>query len=280
LCVDRKEIVSFLDSVGQEYVTDSTNLVNDVMRNKIRLDVIPLLETINPNVKQSVHETSLNVTEASKVFRRAIERSCADVANGNIIDIERLKMQVSPEATLFHLLRPRGFSASVIRQVCGNLGAESGRIWQSETHELLLDRGKLIVEQRHGEQAKNMIVTETGTYVYGPKMKFTFSLEPKDELFVVDKSKNCACLDASKVLFPLKIRTVANGDRFVPFGMKRSKLVSDYMTDTKHTVFDKRNQLVMTDATGAIVWLVNERPDNRFRLCGTTISVLKIVLHG
>ena len=39
LCVSREEIEQYLHSIGQDYVTDSTNLVNDVMRNKIRLEV-------------------------------------------------------------------------------------------------------------------------------------------------------------------------------------------------------------------------------------------------
>ena len=33
LCVDRKEILAYLEEKGQDYVTDSTNLVDDVVRN-------------------------------------------------------------------------------------------------------------------------------------------------------------------------------------------------------------------------------------------------------
>ena len=62
------------------------------------------------------------------------------------------------------------------------------------------------------------------------------------------------------------MRPVAEGDRFVPFGMKGTKLVSDYLTDRKYSLFRKRRQLVVTDASGRIVWLVGERPDNRFRI--------------
>ena len=43
LDVSRNEILQYLDAIGQDYVTDSTNLEDDVQRNKLRLDVIPLL---------------------------------------------------------------------------------------------------------------------------------------------------------------------------------------------------------------------------------------------
>ena len=44
LDVSRQEIETYLHSIGQDYVMDSTNLVDDVVRNKIRLNVLPLLE--------------------------------------------------------------------------------------------------------------------------------------------------------------------------------------------------------------------------------------------
>jgi tRNA(Ile)-lysidine synthase len=90
----------------------------------------------------------------------------------------------------------------------------------------------------------------------------------------VIKTPDHACLDAAKVTFPLTIRTVQEGDRFVPFGMKGSKLVSDFLTDQKCTIFERRRQLVITDASDTIVWLVGRRPDQRFCISETTTQML------
>ena len=60
------------------------------------------------------------------------------------------------------------------------------------------------------------------------------------------------------------------GDRFVPFGMKGSKLVSDFMTDRKMNLFEKQRQLVVVDSSGKILWLVGLRTDNRYRVCEST----------
>ena len=52
LCLDRKEIVGYLESIGQAYVTDSTNLQDEYTRNKIRLNLLPMMQEINPSVKE------------------------------------------------------------------------------------------------------------------------------------------------------------------------------------------------------------------------------------
>ncbi len=45
--VTRAEVEDFLANLGQEYVTDSTNLSDDYTRNKIRLKITPVLREIN-----------------------------------------------------------------------------------------------------------------------------------------------------------------------------------------------------------------------------------------
>lgn len=279
LCVSRREIENFLDGIGQNYVIDSTNLIDDVLRNKVRLDLIPLLETINPYVRKSIFETSQHICDALKTLDSAVESAIAKVKKDDCIDIKALLRQPSPNYLLFCLLYSYDFTPAVIRQIADSLRGESGRIWQSPTHELLSDRGRLIVRKRMDARPKVMKVDETGTFVFQQGKKFTFSIVPHDDSFRIDKTRSCACLDAGKVRFPLIIRPVKAGEKFKPFGMKGHKLVSDYLTDVKRTLFEKRQQLVVADVEGDIVWLVNERTDDRFKVTAATKDVLKILLH-
>lgn len=279
LCVSRREIENFLDGIGQNYVIDSTNLIDDVLRNKVRLDLIPLLETINPYVRKSIFETSQHICDALKTLDSAVESAIAKVKKDDCIDIKALLRQPSPNYLLFCLLYSYDFTPAVIRQIADSLRGESGRIWQSPTHELLSDRGRLIVRKRMDARPKAMKVDETGTFVFQQGKKFTFSIVPYDDSFRIDKTRSCACLDAGKVRFPLIIRPVKAGEKFKPFGMKGHKLVSDYLTDVKRTLFEKRQQLVVADVEGDIVWLVNERTDDRFKVTAATKDVLKILLH-
>ena len=87
--------------------------------------------------------------------------------------------------------------------------------------------------------------------------------------------RNIACLDAEKLHLPLTLRGTRSGDRFAPFGMRGTKLVSDYLTDRKKSILEKQAQLVVADATGEIVWLVGERPSAR---CSINEKTRNIVL--
>lgn len=327
LSLSREDIVQYLDALGESYVTDSTNLHNDVKRNKIRLDVMPLLRELNPSVSQSIFESSLRVGEALKVFDEAMKRSIADVttpprgctcswctcpkctnqpvrkctnqpllvqqsllhqqrctlqANHPLtISIDRLKQQPSPEYTLHEILSPRGFTSAQIDQIYGSLDScSAGKIIASDSHELAFDRGSLLVQPRTNvaDAARSMRIPETGTYVFSDSLKIKVAAEDCGDDYVPSRAADWVCLDASNIKFPLTLRHIEQGDRFVPFGMNGMKLVSDYLTDRKKTVFEKRAQLVVTDAQQRIVWLVGERTDNRFRISKETSKALRLTL--
>ena len=322
LSLSREDIVQYLDALGESYVTDSTNLHNDVKRNKIRLDVMPLLRELNPSVSQSIFESSLRVGEALKVFDEAMKQSIADVttpprgctcpkctnqpvrkctnqpllvqqsllhqqrctlqANHPLtISIDRLKQQPSPEYTLHEILSPRGFTSAQIDQIYGSLDScSAGKTIASDSHELAFDRGSLLVQPRTNaaDAVRSMRIPETGTYVFSDSLKIKVAAEDCGDDYVPSRAADCVCLDASDIKFPLTLRHIEQGDRFVPFGMNGMKLVSDYLTDRKKNVFEKRAQLVVTDAQQRIVWLVGERTDNRFRITPHTQQALRLTI--
>ena len=322
LSLSREDIVQYLGALGESYVTDSTNLHNDVKRNKIRLDVMPLLRELNPSVSQSIFESSLRVGEALKVFDEAMKRSIADVTTPHrgctcpkctnqpvrkctnqpllvqqsllhqqrctlqanhplTISIDRLKQQPSPEYTLHEILSPRGFTSAQIDQIYGSLDScSAGKTIASDSHELAFDRGSLLVQPRTNaaDAARSMRIPETGTYVFSDSLKIKVAAEDCGDDYVPSRAADCVCLDASDIKFPLTLRHIEQGDRFVPFGMNGMKLVSDYLTDRKKNVFEKRQQLVLTDAQQRIVWLVGERTDNRFRITPHTQQALRLTI--
>ena len=298
LCMSRYEIEQFLQDIGQDYVTDSTNLQSDMaVRNKIRMEVIPLLQQINPSVKNSIAETANRMYEATKVLDDTIGKQLTTVMEDEdhptssdrvILSINRLKALPSSEYALFYLLRDYGFNPTQIEQVAQHLDAVPGTEFRSSTHQLLVDRDRLLIEPIQ-EQPKTMTIPEEGTYVYNEHMKIRVEkmtvadLQTKDHLKSVASilsslPKNIVVLDAAQIRFPLVIRPVQQGDRFQPFGMKGSKLISDYLTDRKCTLFDKRRQLVVTDADNKILWLVNERPDDCCRVTESTQEVLQVTI--
>ena len=259
LCVSRAEIEAFLAEKGQKYVTDSTNLEADVQRNIIRLEVLPLLRKLNPAVAENIQRTAENLAEAQLVLNVAI----ASINSSNVLNLSDLEKYGSSEYLAFEWLKKYGFNGD---QVCQILDADTGKIVSSSTgYDVLKDRGRLIVEPAL-EPFNPVRIPEEGTYVlggssieFGGKTTENNTIRVRKKPVYVSKEPYVATLDASKVRFPLTVRRVEEGDWMQPYGMKGRKLLSDLMTDLKMTVFEKRRQLVVVDAKGAVLWLVGRR---------------------
>ena len=73
LCITRSDIIAYLESVQQNYVVDSTNLVDDVKRNKIRLNLLPMLEEMNPSVKSNIASMARYLAEAEKITNMSMD---------------------------------------------------------------------------------------------------------------------------------------------------------------------------------------------------------------
>ncbi len=99
--------------------------------------------------------------------------------------------------------------------------------------------------------------------------------EVSDAIF----QKGIAYIDADTVQQPLTLRRMQAGDRFRPYGMHSgSKLLSDYLTDRKVNILEKQRQVVVTDSTGAIIWVAPREIDDRYRITTKTTHILKLSL--
>lgn len=284
LCIGREDILEYLEAENQDYVTDSSNLVDDVQRNKIRLNVLPLLENVNPAVKDNILTMARWIAEASTIVEASLDEakakavSSARLNDSFCVDISKVEEYPSAEYLLWNILSDYGFNSSQVALVVENLHATTGTSWLSSSHELTLDRGRLILTPLDKEDGRQMRIPEAGTYVYTELCKLKIEQKEINENYTISRSSDKVCLDAQKVKFPLMIRRVARGDRFVPFGMKGSKLVSDFLTDQKVALPLKRRQLVVADAGGNILWVVGKRLDGRFAVSPCSKSVVEISL--
>ena len=279
LCVSREEIEYYLHSIGQDYVTDSTNLKDDVVRNKIRLRVLPLLKEMNPSASDNIIRTAFYLSEAEKVFDHSIAEQKASILQDSQdgfpqkISIPSLMQLPSPEYFLQEWLVPYGFNATQVEQIYANLVGESGREFLSQCYTLVIDRDSLVLEPCQASM-KTMKIPEEGLYRYSENIRFDIK-RTKD--ITISKIDDCVTIDASLVQFPLTIRPIQTGDRFCPFGMEGHRLVSDFLTDLKLSILEKRRQLVITDRDGQIIWLVGLRIDNRFRVTEQTKEILSLM---
>lgn len=273
LNVGRDEIEHFVKLAGETFVTDSTNNEPFCTRNKVRLQLMPLMKSVNPSVIDALTDTAARLDEARKVYDHSLNLWLSQLDQGaNGIAISQLLALPSPESLLHQLLYPRGFNAKTIERIARCLTNPSGTTWQSLTHQLLISQGRLIIEPIC-PPTPPLIIPECGTYVTANGSRLRITIEEKAH---ISRSPETATLDANKLSFPLTLRPIAQGDRFTPFGMKGSCLVSDYLTNRKVNLFERRRTLVLTQSDGQIAWLVGHRTDQHFAIDAQTQRTITI----
>ena len=177
--------------------------------------------------------------------------------SGNTINISALKKETAPQTLLHEILSPLGFNSTQVANISETIECEGCREVTNREWRIIKERDTLLIVPNEEQKEYTLSLPAEGCIDTG---RGTLIIERLSFDGNIPKESNRAMLDTSKLKKPLTLRSVRKGDRFAPFGMRGTKLVSDYLTDRKKSIIDKRQQLVVTDATGAIVWLVGERP--------------------
>lgn len=261
LCVNREQIIQYLHYIGQSYVTDSTNLQDEHTRNKIRLHLLPIMQVINPSIKESLVETGNHLNKAAIIYNKGIEEGKKRVLSNEGIRIDALLNEPSPSALLFELLHPLGFNSTQIENIFHSLDGQSGKQFTCKDWRIIKDRQLLILE-------KNEIAEENAPPLHLIKKEGEYTSD-----FIIPKDKTLACFDADKLDAPLTLRKWQTGDTFIPFGMKGKKRISDYLTDRKFSLIQKERQWVLCCGE-QIAWIIGERIDNRFKIDENTKNII------
>lgn len=242
----RQDILDYLSRIGQDFITDSTNLERDALRNRIRLDVMPLLREINPQAASHIADTARIVAEALPYYRQGVDMST----------------DLSP-TTLHERLLGLGFTPAQEQQMWQS--QRSGATFESATHRATFSQGRLVVEEKLAP-APMPILTESLIEVPDPLAWVTHESLPSDTCVI----------DARLVSRGLTTRQSKPGDRFRPFGMKGgSRLVSDFLAERGLSVFERQRQWLVCHGDD-IVWVIGHRIDDRFRITAATKKILKL----
>ena len=264
-------------------MTDRSNLLNDVRRNKIRLDVLPLLESIQPSVRESIARTMDHLADMEIIYEQAIKeaksRLCPDAKEGSgslplRISLVALEKEKAAQSVLYELLSEYGFGRADVQSVWKNRFGSSGKVYFSHTHRLVFDREYLLLTEIPVTENSEFYLNENQEFISEPvSMKCGFI--DGGEAYKISDSKDKAFLDADKLVFPLIIRHAKKGDNFAPFGMRGRKLISDYCIDRKLNALEKEELWLLCSGRD-VVWVIGERIDNRFRVDDSTKRVYSL----
>ena len=268
LDMPRTDIEAFLKAEGQTYRTDSTNTDTIYRRNKIRHELLPLLRELNPSIEKTLAATMARLKEAE-----AIVAQCAGKGDSNRLSLAELQASPAPQTLVYDFLSPYGFTPSQCRQIASNYTQRVGALYASASHLCVRDRDALVVGIKPPTISSFEIPKDAHECILPNGARLRLNYCKRDALLELPKAANVVCLDRNRMHFPLMVRSPREGDRFVPYGMKGSQLLSDYLTNKKRNRIEKLATLLLCDAEGPL-WVINERPDQRAAISETTQDVV------
>jgi len=273
LSITKGEIMQWVAEKSLPYVTDSTNLTDIYTRNHIRHNIIPLLEKVNPSAGRNIARTTEYLSEVEKIYLYAVNNIRKKViTKEGFLSIAPLLSSPAPETILYELLKPYGFNSSTVANIYTSLDKESGRTFYSPTHRLIKDREYLQLVPIEATNQDEYVIQENDNELNG-SINLSFYKEDITKDFILEKNKSIAFFDYDKIKYPLVLRRWRRGDWFIPFGMNGKKKLSDYFSDAKYSLIEKENVWLLCSGED-IIWIVGERPDNRFCIKKNSNKVL------
>ncbi|WP_026839034.1 tRNA lysidine(34) synthetase TilS [Gillisia sp. JM1] len=270
----RKEIEAYAEEHKIKWREDSSNASNKYLRNKIRHDIVPVMEELNPQLLDGFANTQSHLNDSLNLVEDYIGLIYPEIVSktmyGYNLRIDFLQKLPNTKAVMYQLLKTFGFTEW--DDVYQLLDAQSGKLVYSETHRLIKDRDVLILTEKESDQKEmEYLIKEGEDIVMLPIGRFSLS-----EVEEISKTaRNCVYLNKEKLTFPLVLRKWNTGDIFYPFGMKGKKKISDFFNDNKLSLPEKESTWLLCSGND-IVWIVNRRADNRFAITDPSQKILKI----
>jgi tRNA(Ile)-lysidine synthase len=278
--ITRQQIISYANQLNLGWREDSSNATTLYKRNKVRHQIIPQLEELNPAFRQSLARTQNRLKSAHNLLSHYVLHIQQDITeqNGNTFNININKLLEWPESEfiLSEILRPFGFSYSICQEIYSSTNALSGKQFESPTHKLIKDRTTFIVEKKKAEKASVFYIEKEVQEIQTP-IVLTFESINWNGKF--DQNSDIALFDADKIEWPLTLRHWQQGDYIKPLGMNGLKKVSDYFIDQKFSLFQKESLWLLLSGN-KIMWIVGHRMDGRFAIDANTKNVIKIEIKG
>ncbi|WP_034040124.1 tRNA lysidine(34) synthetase TilS [Wocania ichthyoenteri] len=255
---------------------DSSNASTKYLRNKLRHDVIPILKEVNPQLLQNFQNTLNNLNGSTNIIaesidgflNKAIESMDKNEVKFKISELKKLK---NPRPYLYETFKEFGFTQW--DDILNLLDAETGKYVFSPTYRLIKNREHLLLSEINRDKSEPISISEKDK-----KIETSFGVLFFDEAdSILEKQNNSIYVDKDKLNFPLTVRKREEGDVFYPLGMHGKKKLSKYFKDEKLSLLDKENVWLLCSGDD-IVWVINKRADNRFKVTENTKHILKIIL--
>lgn len=271
LCMKKQEIQNKLEQIGQIWMEDQSNQDNTFARNRLRNEVIPLLEKVNVQAVEHLTFLTEDLQEAGTYLsgqaEEAFVRVVSGIEGGYHLDCEKLKKE--------HPWIQKQIVKMALEKAAGK---------------------KKDLEKRHVQSILELAKKETGkqislpygiiaekSYQYLRITKPSEDSELKGVLFqeeITDFAnileKDCIkIIDYDKIEKGIQLRCRRPGDFFVFGREKKKKMLNRYFIDEKVPRV-MRDRIPLVADGSHIVWIVGRRVSDHYKISEKTSHYLKL----
>jgi tRNA(Ile)-lysidine synthase len=297
----REDIIVYLKEMNLTYRSDSTNLEKDKFRNRIRMELIPLLEKdYNTGVKESLIRLGEVATQnydflksqGESLFKKLLlngegtRKTIKEVT----LDIPRLKkaptilQQIIIREAMVRLgISLRKFGYKRYKDILDMIQSEKTNKSVKDYLNVSINDDKLrLFSEGHHAQEKPVLKevelqvpgeTTLGGAGYKIKLEIHAIKNGFLEKFKQNKTKHDEAVDFDEIRMPLTVRTRRNGDRFWPLGSPGIKKLKDFFINNKISRME-RNTIPIVTMDDQPIWVVGYRLDNRIKITERTKKML------
>ncbi len=286
----RSEILEYCVENNLSPNNDSSNSNIAYKRNYLRLNIIPALEKINPNVKDAINilsNISKNDNEIIEEYIAPIRKKCF---NGDKIEPTIYRQLSKPvKLRLLHEYIKNlnlDYDNKKVHEIFdfieNNIIRKNGSTKSLATALWLYADEKTIevIPPREAKDSKKsdlvVNIEKNGEYIFNNKQLNIRAYDEKDLFVFPESTSSFAYVDFSKIKFPLQIRTRRDGDVISPFGMSGSMKLKKYL-NSKGVTRHKRDNLILLCSDNEVLWVVGVGLSSKIAVKSKPTHIIEVI---
>ena len=283
--ITRSEIEEYCKKNHYDYVTDSTNLERDYTRNKIRLDVIPVLKNINPSFEDVIARMSLHMRENEKFISEYADKmlESAKTTNGYKTDILSKLDDTILSATITTLLRkydviPESRHIQLVKNIIYNNGAVNLK----KNITAVSKQGFLRIINCSESFCNDVVALKQQEIVNINNKKIFISKMNIDEFNKYKKINKLLfnnSIDYDTIPFNRVFRTRRTGDVFTLPKRNVTKSLKKYFCEIKIPQ-EKRDSIVLLASDSDVLWIEGIGASEKYQVTESTENILNFDVVG
>ena len=290
----REDIEKFITENNIPFVTDSTNLKDDYLRNHIRKHLIPFIEkNYNLKIKESLAKLSYLITLDDDFLNKLTNEL---LYKEHQVDTDEIILNIplilkKHKSIIYRIIKnafelikgeKRGIAFSHIDSII--------KIIYSSHPNIIKVFYPVIVKKEYDKlRMTKKAILDIQDFSYTPDIPGVLHLPEIDkdiEFVIIENNEkniilndpNYAFLDYEKLILPLKIRNRRIGDRFRPLGMKQEMKLKNFFINLKIPK-PKRNEIPLLVSGDKIAWVAGYRISDLFKVTEDTKKILMARLY-